>query len=53
MDNLVADAMLRVGHFMQLSAISAARPIRLQEVLNSYEMDPAAQQLLQALAISS
>ena len=52
-DNQAADALSRVGHFMQLSAISVAQPIWLLEVLNSYEMDPAAQELLQALAISN
>lgn len=52
-DHIAADALSRVGHFMQLSAVSVAQPIWLQEVLNSYEMDPAAQALLPALAIST
>jgi hypothetical protein len=48
-DNVAADALSRVGHFMQLSAVSMAQPIWIQEVLNSYEMDPLAQELLQSI----
>jgi hypothetical protein len=49
-DNVAADALSRVGHFMQLSAVSVAQPM---EVLNSYEMDPTAQELLKSLAITT
>jgi len=51
--NKVADALSRVGHAMECSAISGATPIWLQEVLNSYTTDVTAQQLLTELAVVS
>lgn len=50
-ENRMADALSRVGHAMECAAISAATPVWLQEVLNSYANDVAAQQLLTELAI--
>lgn len=46
-ENLAADALSRVGHLMALQAVSEATPVWVQEVLNSYHTDPAAQTLLQ------
>lgn len=50
-DNCSADALSRVGHFFALNAISIAQPVWIQEVLNSYVVDFAAQQLLTELAV--
>ena len=52
-ENKVADALSRVEHAMECSAISGATPIWLQEVLNSYTTDVTAQQLLTELAVVS
>jgi hypothetical protein len=49
--NKAADALSRVGHMFSLQAVSTAQPVWLQEVLNSYVVDVAAQLLLQKLAI--
>jgi hypothetical protein len=35
-DNLVADALSRVGHLMTLTSVSEVQPLWIQEVLNSY-----------------
>ena len=52
-ENLVADALSRVGHLMSIQSISVATPQWIQEVLNSYHTDPVAHTLLQSLAITS
>ena len=52
-DNVVADALSRVGHLMAIQAVSMAQPVWLQEVSNSYRTDSMAQQLLTQLAIHS
>ena len=52
-ENRVADALSRVGHAFECSAISGAVPVWLQEVLNSYTNDLATQQLLAELAVVS
>jgi hypothetical protein len=51
LDNLVADALSRVGHAMAIPAVSEILPLWIQEVINSYVTDSEAQQLLQQLAI--
>jgi hypothetical protein len=50
-ENKVADALSRVGHAFSLYAVSAGVPLWMQEVLNSYAVDPKAQLLLQELAV--
>lgn len=50
-DNKAADALSRVGHVFALQTVSTAQPVWLQEVLNSYAVDVAAQLLLQKLAV--
>ena len=52
-ENVVADALSRVGHLMSLQAVSLSHPAWLQEVSNSYRTDSLAQQLLTQLAIHS
>ena len=52
-ENTVADALSRVGHLLAITTTSRSQPVWLQEVLNSYEVDPQAQQLLQQLAIAN
>lgn len=52
-DNIVADALYRVGHLMAIQAVSTTQPVWLQEVLNSYATDETAQQLLSQLAVHS
>jgi hypothetical protein len=42
-ENLVADALSRVGHMMAIQAVAAVQPAWVQEVLNSYTTDPTAQ----------
>jgi hypothetical protein len=51
-ENQAADALSRVGHLLAISALSVSQPIWFQEVINSYADDPAAQVLLQQLALS-
>lgn len=46
-------ALSRVGHLLSTTTVSVAKPIWLQEVLNSYITDRAAQDLLSRLAIKS
>jgi hypothetical protein len=48
-NNTHADSLSRIGHAFQ--AMSVVQPDWIQEVLNSYAVDPAAQQLLQELAV--
>lgn len=52
-DNGAADTLSRVGHLLTTQIVSQAQPLWLQEVLNSYEVDPEAQTLLQKLALST
>lgn len=52
-ENLAADALSRMSHFMALQAVSAPQPLWLQEVGNSYVTDSQAQTLLAQLAIHS
>jgi len=42
-ENVVADALSRVGHLMVLQALSVSQPVWLQEVSNSYRTDSVAQ----------
>lgn len=51
-DNGPADALSRVGHKFSLHSICVVQPDWIQEVVNSYVVDPTAQKLLQELAIS-
>jgi hypothetical protein len=50
-DNKLADALSRVGHFFAVQSVSVTQPQWVQEVINSYVVDPAAQQLLTELAV--
>jgi len=52
-ENVAADALSRVGHLMALQSVSVATPKWMQEVLNSYHIDPMAHSLLQSLSITS
>ena len=52
-ENIAADSLSRVGHLMTIQACSTVQPTWLQEVLNSYVIDPEAQQRLAELAIAS
>ena len=52
-DNTTADALSRVGHLLALQAVSTLQPTWIQELLNSYATDAAAQQLLTELAVHS
>lgn len=46
----VADALSRMGQTTVLSALSTSTSVWIQEVLNSYTVDPKAQQLLTKLS---
>jgi len=52
-ENSAADALSRVSQVFQLQATSEIRPTWVQEVVNSYVTDAAAQERLRALAIQS
>ena len=52
-ENVAADALSRVAHLMSLKDVSSVQPTWIQEVLNSYTINPQVQQLLTRLAISS
>lgn len=52
-DNTAADSLSRVAAVLQLHAVSEARPVWIQEVINSYATDSDAQAKLQALAVTS
>jgi hypothetical protein len=41
-ENTVGDALSRVGQHFQTSVVSTVLPIWIQEVLNSYSVDPDA-----------
>lgn len=51
-DNKPADALSRIGHTFAAQAMSVVQPVWIQEVVNSYFVDPHAQQLLLELAVS-
>lgn len=51
-DNKPADALLRVGHLFQLQAMSVIQPVWLQEVLNSYDVDNFAKNILVELTMT-
>lgn len=50
-ENCAANALSRLGHLFSLQAISEAKPLWLQEVLNSYATDVEAQALLTKLSV--
>jgi hypothetical protein len=50
-DNVVADALSRVGHVMVMAVVSEDQPMSIQEVLNSYAIDSEAQELLAKLSV--
>jgi hypothetical protein len=52
-ENKAADALSRVGNHFQLNVISTIVPIWIQEILNSYQNDPAAAVLLQELVVTN
>ncbi|WVZ63910.1 LOW QUALITY PROTEIN: hypothetical protein U9M48_013504 [Paspalum notatum var. saurae] len=52
-DNVAADALSRMHHWMTLQAVSTILPAWLQEVLNSYTTDSKAQILLSQLAVTT
>jgi hypothetical protein len=52
-ENLAADALSRVAPLMALQACSEVKPLWIQEIVNSYETDGQAQELLTQLAMSS
>lgn len=52
-ENKAADALSRVAHLMATHLISEAKPLRIQEVLNSYVTDQEAQTLIIQLAVKS
>jgi hypothetical protein len=52
-ENHATDALSRIGHLMSIQACSVVQPAWLQEVVNSYFTDPAAQERLTRLALTS
>jgi hypothetical protein len=52
-ENRVADALSRVGAMMELAVISEVQPVWIQEILNSYETDVEAQELITQLLVHS
>jgi hypothetical protein len=52
-ENVVADALSRVGHLMTISTVTEVQPLWIQEVLNSYATGPATQKLLAKLCLHS
>ena len=52
-ENIAADALSRVGHFMALQTLTEVKPLWVQEVLNSYVTDEEAQRLLAELVLHS
>jgi hypothetical protein len=45
-DNLVADALSRINPLMQIQSFLEVTPLWIQEVINTYAIDPHAQELL-------
>jgi hypothetical protein len=52
-ENLATDALSRVGHVMALQSVSEVTPVWIQEVINSYVIDQAAQDMLAQLSVHS
>jgi hypothetical protein len=52
-ENSTTDALSRIHPLMQVQALSKVKPVWLQEVINAYATDSAAQELLAQLAITS
>lgn len=52
-ENTVADALSRVAHLFVAQSISTSKPLWVQEILNSYIVDPMAQSMLQKLALDA
>jgi hypothetical protein len=52
-ENLAADALSRVGHVMALQSVSEVTSVWIQEVINSYVTDQAAQDMLAQLSVHS
>jgi hypothetical protein len=52
-ENSIVDALSRVAHYFNISTVSIVVPIWIQEIVNSYVVDPEAQNLLQELAVVS
>jgi hypothetical protein len=52
-ENMAADSLSRVADVIHLHAVSEARPVWIQEVLNSYVTDSEAQAKIQELAVTS
>ena len=52
-ENLATDALSRVNHLMVLQAVSKVKLVWMQEVMNSYDTDPKAQEILTRLAVHS
>ena len=52
-DNVAADALSRVAHLLAIQAVSTVQPIWIQEVFNSYTIDPKAQLLMKQLVVAS
>lgn len=50
-ENTAVDALSRVAHLFAVQAMSTSKPVWLQEILNSYTVDPTAKSLLQKLAV--
>lgn len=49
-DNVVADALSRMGHLWAIQSVSSMQPQWIQELVNAYATDPRAQELLTQLA---
>jgi hypothetical protein len=52
-DNKVADALSRLGHNFAIQSTFVVVPVWLQEITNSYAVDPAAHKVLHELAVKS
>jgi hypothetical protein len=52
-NNLVADALSRTNPLMQIQSFLEVTPLWIQEVINTYAIDPHAQELLAQLAVTS
>ncbi|KAM3328785.1 hypothetical protein ACQJBY_026108 [Aegilops geniculata] len=52
-ENNAADSLSRVGHLLQMNALSNCQPEWAQEILSSYDMDSEATESLAQLAVKS
>lgn len=52
-ENIVADALSRVGQLMSIIAVTEVKLLWIQQIINSYAIDEQAQQLLAQQAINS